>query len=248
MSAALSETEAIERRELSFSLANFPEEPTFKRLGVEFADIGRRVWNQMELVTIQLLNCPTAEDFLDLRKRLYERYWKLSIAMSGILLAAMDENERAVLVQESLGAMEEKFRVAGAQYFGDEAVHETLFSLATLKRTYKWVPHLLSTASTLNADKAAQDKDLAAKFSSYVLWSQFHFDCLRVALDRKQMVKQEILTELLEGLRLSVMAYTCVRQALDLRGFSEKRYRDFPSVTWDEEDEALANLPTDETE
>ena len=85
------------------------------------------------------------------------------------------------------------------------------------------------------------DNELAHKYGTSSIWAFMHLQCLDLSIRLQKAIDQEILSELLGGLRQSVMAYAYVRSALDLRNVPNARYSEKLSADWDQEDEALAN-------
>lgn len=94
----------------------------------------------------------------------------------------------------------------------------------------------------IHQERVEDDRKLAENFAEYILYAQIHLDCLRFALRHHKTIASEVTTELLEGLRSSLMAYTCVRRALELRGFLDHKSTELGNLEWDDEDEMLANL------
>ncbi len=222
---------------LTFNSAGFAVETSFKKLQAEFADIAELISKQFGEISLRLLNSPTLDDFRSLRERVFSSYVKLSMALSHIVLANLDYNDYAQLTQESLSETEKEFMVAGNLYLGGDAYREVRFSISTLKSAQRWIPRLVST----QASDPAEDRELARNFLLANSWAHFHLECLKLAVHRRETLSQDILQELLDGLRLSVMAYSYVRAALDLRDIPGSRYGEKLDTQWDAEDEALAN-------
>jgi hypothetical protein len=215
------------------------EEPARERLQVSYADIARRISTELDELAIQMLAVPTAEDFAVLRKTLFPSYVNLTRALGNIILAKLDEAELAGLVDASLSALEAEITSKAPAYFGDDAYQEILFSIATLKSAYRWIPHLLSNKPKEGSQQ--EDIELGRKFSGAAMWCNFHLTALVMALRKDQTIIQEILQALLAGLRSSVMVYAYVRAALELRNIPNARYSEELDLSWDAEDEALAN-------
>lgn len=223
----------------TFSPVGFVEEPTMDKLQVGYAQIAERISKQLDEVTVRVISATTSAEFQRLREALFPSYVNLHMALGNIVIAKLDLSELPTLVDASFNELEADFRATGPAYFGGEATDELLFSLATLNSAYRLVPKLLSTMP-LEAANLQQDMELARKFTWAAIWSSFHLRGLRTALQKGSPIAREVVHELLEGLRLSVMAYSYVRTALDLRTALDARYEEPLAVTWDDEDEALA--------
>ena len=208
------------------------------KLQVGFAQIAERIIKQLDEVTVRVISAATSTEFQRLREALFPSYVNLHLALGNVVLAKLDPNELPTLVDASFSELETEFRAAGPAYFGEDATSELLFSLATLKSAYRLVPQLLDT--TLEVGYREQDMELARKFTWAAIWSSFHLRGLRTALQKGSPIVREVVQELLDGLRLSVMAYSYVRASLDLRKSLDVRYEEPLAVTWDDEDEALA--------
>ena len=216
------------------------------RLPLASADIVHRLLKEMEDVASQSTKAATAEDFKEQRKRLYPEYLSLTKAMSGVVLAKMDQCDLTALMMNlggildsSFTELEDEMETHGALYFADDVHREIMFCVTTLKSAYMTVPRFFTVK--LDESLAEQDKKLGEDFANAATWTQFHLEGLRVAMKKNLSVVPEVLQELVDGLRGSVMAYSYVRQAVDLRKLLDDRYPEPLAVTWDEEDEALAH-------
>jgi hypothetical protein len=216
------------------------------RLPLGSADIVHLILKEMEDVATQSTRARTAEEFNEQRKRLYPEYLSLTKAVSGVVLAKMDQCDRTSLMMSlngmldsSFTELEDEMETHGSMFFAEELHPEIMVSVATLKSAYMTVPRLFSVQ--IDTSLAEQDKKLGDDFAVAATWTQFHLEGLKAAMKKNLSVMPEVLQELLEGLRMSVMAYSYVRQAVDLRNLLDQRYSKEFDVTWDEEDDALAH-------
>jgi hypothetical protein len=215
------------------------EQPARDRLQVSYAEIAQRISAELDDLANQILTAPTVEDFAASRDTLFPSYVKLSQALGNIILAKLDKAELPGLVDASLAVLKAEVASKAALYFGDDAVLEILFAISTLKSAYRWIPHLMS--GKVANESRLEDIELARNFTGAAMWSNFHLTALVRALRNNQTIIPEILHELLDGLRSSVMVYAFVRAALDLRNIPYARYSEGLETSWDAEDEALAN-------
>jgi hypothetical protein len=225
--------------QVSFRPLGLVEQPTLERLQSRAAIAVKGIFDMLEDISVQAVNCPTAEAFRAYRQKVFQSYIQLTEASANVLAAKLDPADLPSLIEDSFDSIQDKFASNAALYFGEDAYHEILFSLSTLKSTYRWLPHL--TANLPNENLVAQDRELSDKFGSSISWVHFHLAALGTALSKKQTVVPDVLQELLDGLRQSVMAYAYVRTALDLRNIPNPQYAEGLEVPWDAEDEALAN-------
>lgn len=208
------------------------------KLQTPLAYIADRLYDQLDEMVSQAASAPTAKDFKSLRNDLFPSFIKLSLAVSNVMLAKVDRSELPSIIHASFASLEARFASEAPSYFGDEAYQEIMFSVSTLKSAYRWLPHVASTEVAEGARQ--QDMELARNVNNASLWANFHLFALRSALHKNLIVIPEVLQELLTGLRMSVMVYAYVRQALDLRNTLTARYEEKLTVPWDNEDEALA--------
>lgn len=221
-----------------FSPVGFVEEPVIDKLQVGFAQIVERISKQLDEITVRVISAPTTVEFQRIREALFPSYVNLHMALGNTVVATIDLDELPILADASFNDLQAEFRSTGAAYFGEDAASELLFSLATLQSAYRLVPQLLTRP--LGESDRRDDVELARKFTWAAIWSSFHLRGLRTALQRGSPITREVVHELLDGLRLSVMAYSYVRAALDLRKGLDVRYEEPVAAIWDAEDEALA--------
>ena len=106
-----------------------------------------------------------------------------------------------------------------------------------MKSAQKWIPKLAFT----KPNDIVQDYELAQKAGTAAIWAFMHLQSLDLSIRRQKAVSQDILNQLLGGLRQSVMVYAYIRSALDLRNVPNSRYAEKLSADWDQEDQALAS-------
>jgi hypothetical protein len=224
---------------VSFRPLGLAERPTVERLHTRAASAVGDIFSLLDDISAQAANCPTVEDFRAFRDKVFQSYIQLTFALNNVLTAKLDPSDVPSLIDDSFDSLYAHFESDAALYFGEDAYHEILFSLSTLKSAYRWLPRLAT--HKLEGELLQQDNELSANFGNAVTWVIFHLAGLGSALDRKQTIVPDVLQELLDGLRQSVMAYAHVRAALELRSIPNPQYAEGLEVSWDEEDEALAN-------
>lgn len=237
MGTALIENRLPNLPEGIFRPVGFEKEPTSERLQVSISEIAQRIFHELNEISLQAIRSPNGREFQVLREKIFPSYQNFLMALNNVVLAKL-EVDSSFLIEASFDKLKEDFTSKGPSYFGNEACGEVLFSISTLRSANRWIPHLNSARP--NDKHRERDAELAREFFSAATWSEFHLSCLELALRRNEPVNQEVFQELLEGLRLSVMAYGYVREALDLRNTLSSRYAEQLKSSWDDEDQALA--------
>jgi len=242
MSTALQDeiTGSIDLQCSPITPASFAGERMLQRLRPNFASVIKLLVMEMDGVAIPLIHCRNRREFESVLKEQFPSYVKLSTAIANVVRSVVKDSDHARLVQDGLDDIEKKFCAEENTYLGADEKREIMFSLATLKKAFRLIPELLSRP--VPAEAVEREKQLAGTFGICTILFQLHLQCLIVAIDRKESLNPEVLEEIIEGLRGSVMAYATIRQALELRGFSASRYSEsLGTIPWDKEDEAFAN-------
>lgn len=219
---------------LAFNLA-VAQESSLEKAPSDLAEIGQRIAGQMHDICLDLLACTTVKELRSKREKVFPLIFRFAKALTHILLITVEPKDYPRLIERSLTESRNKFVSEGSQYFGDEECKEVLFAIATLKSAQRLIPLIISNKPS----DAAKDAEFSEQYAFANVWAGFHLDCLQLALSRREPLSKDILHELLDGLCVSVEAYSYARAALDLRGInlpSEKL-----KASWDEEDEALAH-------
>jgi len=200
------------------------------------------VGEQLESLASRLVGTGTVQEFQGLRKEVLSRYVQLSIAATNLVNALVPRARMEALTVEAFAEIERLLQRDGLTTIGVEAVNEALFCLFTLRRTYGVVGRI--PVDVPPQEDLSEDLAIAQEFHHWIIVSQLHFDCLRVAFKARIQLTAPVTAEILDGCRAAVMAYACARRALDLQ--DPERQVDLSKVVWDEEDQALANESTNE--
>jgi len=231
------ETHAAAVPVCAFDLVRFHEPSETGKVKSRLARSMEQIVELFSEIPAVMIEAPSVEDFKEARERMFPYYSKLSIALSNLAVATLTPMECAKVSQVSYARMGQEFTTQGLQYLGNEEYQEALFSISSLKSAQRWIPHLVSA----KPDDLKRDAELARRFALTSLWSQFHLDCLLEVVSTGATIETQMIREMLEGMRSAVMAYGCVREALDLRKHLDSRYSAEVKWEWDEEDESLAN-------
>jgi hypothetical protein len=201
----------------------------------------KAVGAQLESLASRLAGSRTIPEFKSLKKDVLPQYVQVSIAATNLVSALVPQSNREGLTREAFSEIERLLQADGPTAIGEEAVNEALFCLFTLRRAYGVVGKIQIAPSQENLP---EDLAMAREFHHWMIVSQLHFDCFRVAFKTRLKLTEPVTREILDGCRASVMAYACARRALDLR--DPQLQADLSNVVWDQEDEALSNESADE--
>jgi hypothetical protein len=235
--------DVLDNKSLDFPMSIFDsiglvEKSAIRKLQQPIADISSRLNEQMDDLVVTTLCAPTLEDFLAIRGKALRSYRRLVVALSNTLRAKVNEVDLPILLEESFEVLESEIPAKAEEYFGEDTAEEIRFSLSTLRSAYRWIPHLM--AAPVPPDRKNDDREISHNFFLSSTMAQFHLDALRITLWENYALIPEVVHELLQGLRQSVMTYAYVREALDLRNHLDARYAEKPQMSWDADDETLA--------
>lgn len=191
---------------------------------------------EIDVAVTRLANCRTKSEFVAARKEVFPDFVNLSYIIANSFSITRDRAIRRAAVDQAIKTVERYFQVAGVQRFGAEVIREAIFCFDTLRRAYKLVDIIYQRNNTLPDGSREADRKLAGEFNGSALWAQLHLDCLRVVIAKRTVQENEVIDEILQGSRLSVMAYAHARQAVELRTTREPFLLD---TTRDEEDQQL---------
>ena|ERR1035437_8861810 len=190
---------------------------------------------RLESVIFPLVQANSRADFKALRQRLFHRYVVLMAAITEIAAEVADlPDYQSDWVADLTKKVEEDHILP---WLTDGRI-EAIFNIETLGRAVWLASEIISLPTPADDPQKKKDREYAAKYGLSAFWSQLHLDCLTAALfNHVGPPSADILDEILEGMRLSVMAYAAARQGYDIRtvrGQSEN----YPDGVWDAEDEA----------
>jgi hypothetical protein len=222
------------------TLPSFPESITTRRLQSDQAQMVNHFVTRMRAAAFKLTQCQSAGQFITLRKELFRTYVSWAMALANVVNA---EEPDANLVSDLIDDTFRDFEATiCARRFSEPFQTEAVFLLSTLRRAYRLVSKIIATAVPEQCQP--EDREIAREFNYWMMWSQFHLDCL---LQADVHINESVLAEVLDGLRACVMAYSCARQGVGLREAAMERV-DLSGAAWDEEDAQLAVTSTDERE
>jgi hypothetical protein len=181
----------------------------------QHAKIIGMVSEQIDRIVRGLVACVSPQEFEKARQDVFSDYAHLSFTIANLVALSSEESVRPQAIKQSFEAVREIFQKKLAHSFGEDTAREAFFCLDTLRRTYRLVDKLRS--QQLPQDKKDADHELSGKYNFSVLWAQFHLDCIRLILSQHHRHTKNIIDEILQGARLSVMAYSYARQGLELR-------------------------------
>jgi hypothetical protein len=192
------------------------------------------VLREMDKICARLVATKSRAEFETARRTVFPDYANLCSILSNSFSTFADKTVREQANTQGFQHVINQFKTHGREALSAAVIGEVIFCVTTLKRAYK----LVSRIDEINVPLELKEKDnkLASEFNIYTVCAQLHTDCLRFALGRRIGLNEEVLEELLEGMRASVMAYSYVRQGLELRTTREPFLSSFEQ---DDEDREL---------
>lgn len=176
-------------------------------------------------------------EFQQMREDVFPHYASAMVSVARLIKVILPENTIETLSRESLAEFESDFREKGLDRFGTTARDQALSTIWTLRRTGGLLSKIV--AAKLPQDNQQKDQEICSNFSFYMNWSQFHLDCLLIAMRTNSTIQLDVLPEIVNGLRGAVNAYGYAREALRLRAIQQEQLQ--ATYQWDEEDEELLN-------
>ncbi len=193
----------------------FVRKPQAKVLRRGLAAIVLAALRESDVLLQTLLTATGKTDFLSRRKKVFQDYVNLSFVIANSFSGAAKE-KREMATKDAFKLVEHIIHTKGTSRIGSERVRETVFCLDTLRRSSRLVCELHSRGDVAPELKD-KDQELSANFTAAALWAQLHLDCVRLIVTRSNGVEQDVLDEMMKGARTAVMAYSYVRQGLELR-------------------------------
>lgn len=196
-------------------LPSLAGEAVSERLHEGNANIIRDLRVQLDTTVFRLLmSTHSDEDFKYLRGELFPKYVNLSTALASVAMVeipfAMVEDLSRVAFQNLKATVNQRKGLD----MPDDAWSELDFCLSALIEALRMGPELVRI---IRPDHAlSRVAELNLEFAQQILWSQMHIDCIFFAMHKHLSPKPEILNELLAGCRHAVMAYSAIKEAIDL--------------------------------
>lgn len=173
---------------------------------------------EIDTTLSRLSQCRSAEEFEKTREEIFADYVNLSHIVGNSFAMSAERAQRQLAINASFKAAQKFFAVKSSTHIGHDATAELVFCLDTLRRAYGVVAVMEDRErENLPPTVREQDRELASQFSFAALWSQFHIDYMRIVITEGFSPVPVILEEILQGARLSVMAYSYARQGSELR-------------------------------
>ncbi len=190
---------------------------------------------EIDTIITRLAYTDSKVEFEKTRDNVFSDYANLSYIIANSFAITSDRSVRPAAIKQAFKTVEEVFQTEGTRCLGADAASEAFFCLDTLRRAYRLVD-AIRIGGDLPAASQEFDGKLAQKFNFAALWAQLHLDCLRVVITKRTVPKRQVVDDILQGSRLSVMAYSYARQGVELR---TKREPYLLEVGPDQEDQEL---------
>jgi len=197
------------------------------------------VLREMDVLVAGLVHSASRTEFVKARGDVFDDYAHLQLIIASTFAMRGNRDIRRAAVDRALKGLKNFFAAEGTELLGEAPIREAMFSVDTLRRVSRVVDEIHSYGPAPEATHAL-DRELSGKYCFHAIWSQLHLDCLRLLIGEKSAeIDPEIVDEILQGLRGSVMAYSYARQGLDLR--IEQPPQLAQPIELDDEDKELLN-------
>jgi hypothetical protein len=190
---------------------------------------------EMERILARLLESKSRAEFEGTRKSVFSDYTNLTAILANSFSIHVDKSVREMAIRQAFQNVARRFETQGKEALGASVAGEAIFCLSTLKRAYR-VLSQIDIEAPVSEELRRKDFELASQFNAAAIWAQLHTECLLFAIKKRTGLNQEVLTEVLVGMRSSVMAYSYVRQGLELRTTRQ------PYLSSDQQDDEDCNL------
>jgi|SRR5579864_847279 len=218
----------------------FVRKPQAKVLPRGLASIVLTALRESDILVKQLIAATNKKDFEALRTKIFRDYVNLSFIIGNSFSVAAEEKPqlRQLVTKEAFKLVEEILHKEGIPRLGCDVIREANFCLDTLRRAHRLIVKIHAYGKAPEGTRE-RDRELSSLFTRTALWSQLHLDCIRVIVTaaRNPRVEPDVLEDIMNGARLSVMAYSYARQGLELRKAQDTYLVE--SVPLDAEDEEL---------
>ncbi len=206
-----------EGRSLSRPDVLFVRKPQAKVLRRGLASIVLTALRESDALLKPLLAAKTKDEFSDLRKKIWHDYINLSFIVANSFSVTAAE-KRQVATKEAFKLVEHIMHTRGTPRLGSDTVREAIFCLDTLRRSHRLVCELHSRGTRIAEEYKEKDRELSSDFTYSALWAHLHLDCVRlIVTESKDGIEKDVLESIMDGARMAVMAYSFVRQGLELR-------------------------------
>ncbi len=210
--------------------------PSQRRSAGELYSSIERINSFIDRLLLRSITAKTKEEFISIRKEVFAPYVGVVTSLAQLVRIMVPPEVTERIVGEAFCELEADFQDEGLARFGPAAKDQAMFTIWTLRRTSR----LISKISSLGAPSPElkdEDEKVASDFRFYATWTQFHLDCMLVAIRNNKSIQLEVLPEVIEGLRAAVNAYGLAKRGLNLR--SPEDNVQIQPYQWDEEDQDL---------
>jgi len=205
----------------------------------EFRDDETLIQNLISVLDRHLLNmigCRNSAEFDQSRDKIWPRYVRSRRALSDTLTGLFPSTILEFWSKSSEERLRSDLEQARNRLFGDSVVDQTLFSIWIMSKM-----RAISHAISESGEPRSKDEDLklGEDFRIFLIWGQFHFDCVVAAIKFQRVFAKDVEYSICDGLKAWVNASAIMEEALALRTTKTDEYPNPDSLPWDEEDECL---------
>lgn len=200
----------------------FVRTPQAKVLRRGLAAIVLAALRESDALIKPLLGAKSKKDFAERRTKIFQDYINVSYVIANSFSGAGAE-KREVATKGAFECVKEILTTKGTPRLGVDRTREAIFCLDTLRRAFRLVDQVHTRGVSVSEERKEQDRTLSRSFNLHALWAKLHLDCVRLIVTKSSNagVEPEILDTIMDGARAAVMAYSFVRQGLELRRAEE---------------------------
>ena len=219
-----------------------------KRSASQVSGAAESAFLAVEILLGQMISpasdCTTKLEFASMRRSVIESYFKVMLALGGLISAAVPRVTIERLSFEALTEMEAEFLQYGREILGEDLRDQAIFTVFTLRKISLAGQKLTARLNELPLHHHRADSDAARQFMSHVLYARFHLDCMLRAMKLRRPLYPEVVAEISDGLLSLVNAHAYLQQGLVYR--TAEVSEEMIDLEFDDEDLALMHASTRE--
>jgi hypothetical protein len=186
------------------------------------------------------------DEFLKRRAEAFEKYLRHLGSIVLVSSEVRSDNLRGY-TETALVGLREEFAALEVEKYGVEAAEQVDFFIFTMGKIFR----LVFESQALDDSRQAEDPALRPpspkvdqatlqmkRSMVFLLWSNFHMNCLRLVLERRLKKHPEITRHILDGMATCSLAYAHLRVCRKRQESQNLPFED-SSAVWDDEDRAL---------
>ena len=168
----------------------------------------------LEQMLARASEATSREDFISAREEVIRQYYRVMLALGGLISVSVPRAAIDRLTFESLTEMEAEFVQYGRQLLGEALCEQALFTVYTLRRINLAGQKLQMLGHFVSDSRLEDDHEASRSFIGHVLFARFHIDCMLTAVRMRRALYPDVMAEISDGLLALVNAYAHVQQSI----------------------------------